>query len=651
MVAILSNRIQNEMNNNTVNTKELNDNTTNKDHQVHVQQSRSPPLAEPSTSQSEVRDSQEVDTQVPPTPQVKTPAVKAAPSTAPTANMSDASYKKTPSFDDQREEERSAFVSNVQGVEEPSSSTTEKQDQHNKSIASAIMGRAKRSIEGKEGKQEQQPSDDTPLRYYHQQDHPTPQVHNNSRGAYPHYHQQYQGYPPPHYHRQGQQHPYTYPGYYQQPPPQRTEQNITMNNSSDSAEGAATSQQQHSYANYHQGYSQGYEPQDYARHHPQEYHRSSHHYHSSYYPPHPGHYSHHPNQSYYPGVGRSGSTEASATVSHSASTEQKETASAVTESTKGKGTAVVAQDRSLSMEEDDRKLSASEASAAVHQEGSSSKIAAQPKSILKKDAPPAAPVRAFSDYEPIPLHAFSAIPDLSTSSASAKRSRPLSPASYARLYGGHQFVGTFAEPFPQYEGGIHSSPQDDDEVEFISSRRTPASAPAATKRARRTEVSPHKAPTPPRSNPPARRRRRDGMAGRVLQASASLPTEGGSWERRFRELVEYKAVHGDCEVPQNYSQNTSLGTWVNKQRMEQKNRIEGKNSSLNDARLERLESIGFRWAKRKGREAWDEKFVSIILCFRDVYEILLDPFAHMICTFTYFLHTTERTTRLQGEVW
>ena len=101
------------------------------------------------------------------------------------------------------------------------------------------------------------------------------------------------------------------------------------------------------------------------------------------------------------------------------------------------------------------------------------------------------------------------------------------------------------------------------------------------------------------------------MAGRVLEASASLPSEGGSWERRFRELVEYKAVHGDCEVPQNYSQNTSLGTWVNKQRMEQKNRIEGKNSSLNDSRLERLESIGFRWAKRKGKEAWDEKFVSI----------------------------------------
>lgn len=46
------------------------------------------------------------------------------------------------------------------------------------------------------------------------------------------------------------------------------------------------------------------------------------------------------------------------------------------------------------------------------------------------------------------------------------------------------------------------------------------------------------------------------------------------------------------------------------QRMEQKNRIEGRNSSLNDSRLERLQMIGFRWAKRKGQASWNEKFVS-----------------------------------------
>ncbi len=57
-----------------------------------------------------------------------------------------------------------------------------------------------------------------------------------------------------------------------------------------------------------------------------------------------------------------------------------------------------------------------------------------------------------------------------------------------------------------------------------------------------------------------------------------------------------------------------LFSTINQQRMEQKNRIEGKNSSLNDSRLERLQTIGFRWAKRKGQASWDEKFVSYLRC-------------------------------------
>jgi hypothetical protein len=103
---------------------------------------------------------------------------------------------------------------------------------------------------------------------------------------------------------------------------------------------------------------------------------------------------------------------------------------------------------------------------------------------------------------------------------------------------------------------------------------------------------------------------RSSMAAMPSQR-ASVPTPGGegsSWEKRFAELLEFKSRHGHCEVPQNYKENTSLGIWVNKQRMEQKLRMEGKNSSLNDARLQRLESVGFRWAKRKGQVSWNEKF-------------------------------------------
>jgi len=53
--------------------------------------------------------------------------------------------------------------------------------------------------------------------------------------------------------------------------------------------------------------------------------------------------------------------------------------------------------------------------------------------------------------------------------------------------------------------------------------------------------------------------------------------------------------------------------------MEHKNRFDGKSSALNDGRLARLQSIGFRWAKRKGQASWEEKFVS--LCVAIVHNI------------------------------
>jgi hypothetical protein len=46
--------------------------------------------------------------------------------------------------------------------------------------------------------------------------------------------------------------------------------------------------------------------------------------------------------------------------------------------------------------------------------------------------------------------------------------------------------------------------------------------------------------------------------------------------------------------------------------MEHKNRSEGKNSSLNDVRLRRLQDAGFKWAKRKGQASWDTKFNELL---------------------------------------
>jgi len=103
-------------------------------------------------------------------------------------------------------------------------------------------------------------------------------------------------------------------------------------------------------------------------------------------------------------------------------------------------------------------------------------------------------------------------------------------------------------------------------------------------------------------------------SGSTASSAGSIPSSkaavaaGESWDARFRELQEFRRTYGHCDVPQNYPPNTKLGTWVNKQRMEHKNRVDGKNSSLTDSRLERLKSVDFRWAKRKGIHCWNEKF-------------------------------------------
>lgn len=39
-----------------------------------------------------------------------------------------------------------------------------------------------------------------------------------------------------------------------------------------------------------------------------------------------------------------------------------------------------------------------------------------------------------------------------------------------------------------------------------------------------------------------------------------------AWEARFEQLKQYQVEHGDCNVPQKYTDNTKLGAWVKVQR-------------------------------------------------------------------------------------
>ena len=62
------------------------------------------------------------------------------------------------------------------------------------------------------------------------------------------------------------------------------------------------------------------------------------------------------------------------------------------------------------------------------------------------------------------------------------------------------------------------------------------------------------------------------------------------WEARFQELVEYKRVHGNCNVPQDYNENLQLGKWVMTQRT--------KKETMSEERRNKLNSIGFTWKVR-----------------------------------------------------
>ena len=67
-----------------------------------------------------------------------------------------------------------------------------------------------------------------------------------------------------------------------------------------------------------------------------------------------------------------------------------------------------------------------------------------------------------------------------------------------------------------------------------------------------------------------------------------------AWETRFHELVQYKAKHGDCDVS---TKQGKLGTWVGTQRES----LQG--GSLAQDRIDRLNSIGFKWTSHGVRQS------------------------------------------------
>jgi hypothetical protein len=87
---------------------------------------------------------------------------------------------------------------------------------------------------------------------------------------------------------------------------------------------------------------------------------------------------------------------------------------------------------------------------------------------------------------------------------------------------------------------------------------------------------------------------------RTLRSQQGL----ASWYERFRELLEFKRLHGHYNVPQKFKVSPKLGVWVNKQRS---NRL-----SLPRNKVAALESVGFDWGKKLGEASWKSKFNAVV---------------------------------------
>ena len=66
------------------------------------------------------------------------------------------------------------------------------------------------------------------------------------------------------------------------------------------------------------------------------------------------------------------------------------------------------------------------------------------------------------------------------------------------------------------------------------------------------------------------------------------------WEQRYNELIEFKKLHGHCNVTINNEGYDRLVVWLKEQRKLYRKMIHGKPCSMSKERADKLEKMGFR---------------------------------------------------------
>jgi hypothetical protein len=100
------------------------------------------------------------------------------------------------------------------------------------------------------------------------------------------------------------------------------------------------------------------------------------------------------------------------------------------------------------------------------------------------------------------------------------------------------------------------------------------------------------------------------------------PRQGGKpkeveWEAQLARLAAYKAVHGDCSVPQRWAEDLELGNWVNTQRVRKQKLDRGEpGKGMTAERAARLTALGLVWEGNNGgipnEAGWEAQLARLV---------------------------------------
>lgn len=88
------------------------------------------------------------------------------------------------------------------------------------------------------------------------------------------------------------------------------------------------------------------------------------------------------------------------------------------------------------------------------------------------------------------------------------------------------------------------------------------------------------------------------------------PYQRDQWDLHYKELLKFVQKHGHCHIPHTYKDNPSLFRWAKRQRYQYKRKLENKQSSMSDARQQKLDEIGFVWDLHT--KVWNERFHDLV---------------------------------------